>query len=108
MIFNPVGSSDIEITSAPSSLNTLGATSYAAPFAESITILRFFKEISFESEFLQYSIYLPLASESREAFPSFSGFTTSIGCEIFSSIKSSSSSEIFLPWSSKNFIPLSS
>ena len=67
-----------------------------------------FKEISFESEFLQYSIYLPLASESREAFPSFSGFTTSIGCEIFSSIKSSRLSEIFLPWSSKNFIPLSS
>ena len=56
LMFKPFGSSDIATTSAPNSLKTFGATSYAAPFAVSITILIFFRLRSLEKVFLQYSI----------------------------------------------------
>ena len=39
-IFKPSGLLEIETTSAPNSLKTFGATSYAAPFAVSRTIFR--------------------------------------------------------------------
>ena len=67
----PSGSQPIEITSAPSSHNTLGATWYAAPFAQSITIFKFFRENLSGNVDLTNSKYLPAASSILFALPSF-------------------------------------
>src|SRR5207247_1540883 len=79
-------------TSAPSSLNTCGATSYAAPCAQSTTSFSPLRSSSLGKVLLQNSIYRPPASLTRNALPSSFDDTQAIGPSMLLSIACSTSS----------------
>ncbi|MNU00472.1 hypothetical protein D3C72_2436070 [compost metagenome] len=56
LMFRPLGCADRTTTSAPSSRNTLGATLYVAPWAQSMTTFRPAKLVPVGTLLLQNSI----------------------------------------------------
>ena len=109
-MFNPSGLSLSTITSAPSSLNICDAVLYAAPFAQSSTIINPLRLMLLTEAFTN-SIYLPFASSILYAFPTKSPLTCSVftsSDKTYFSISSSTISGSLYPSSLKIFIPLSS
>ena len=108
LIFEPSGSTEIPMTSASSSRYTRGATSYAAPFAQSTTTFRPSSRTRESTVPLQNSIYRPCASSTRKTWPKFDALIGESGALSCLSIDSSIASLSLFASLSKNLSPLSS
>ena len=96
--------------SAPSSQKTFGATLYAAPLAQSITILRWSNLIVLGKVAFENSKYLEIASSTRLAIPIFPAFGKSLISMEFikSSISDCLLSDNLYPSGPNSLNPLSS
>ena len=107
LMLKPSGRLPMAVTSAPISANTRGATSYAAPCAQSTTSFMPEKRRADGRVFLQNSIYRPCASVRRSALPRRAESTQVISALIIASMRAVISSGSFAPSPPKNLTPLS-